>query len=72
MYTIMDYRIEKKEGFRLLVYARMFTEESGEKGIPAFGEEYYRNEVYKKVPGYLGICDSRVPKIPKGAIATES
>lgn len=54
--TIMDYRIEKKEGFRLLVYARMFTEESGEKGIPAFWEEYYQNEVYKKAPGYLGIC----------------
>ncbi|MDE7250306.1 MAG: AraC family transcriptional regulator, partial [Lachnospiraceae bacterium] len=54
--TIMDYRIEKKEGFRLLVYASMFTEESSEKGIPAFWEEYYRNELYKKAPGYLGIC----------------
>lgn len=52
----MDYRIEKKEGFRLLVYARMFTEESSEKEIPAFWEEYYQNEVYKKAPGYLGIC----------------
>lgn len=54
--TIMDYRIKKKEGFRLLVYAKMFTEESSEKGIPAFWEEYYQNEVYKKAPGYLGIC----------------
>ena len=54
--TIMDYRIEKKEEFRLLVYAKMFTEESSEKGIPAFWEEYYQNEVYKKAPGYLGIC----------------
>lgn len=52
----MDYRIEKKEEFRLLVYAKMFTEESGEKGIPAFWDEYYQNEVYKKAPGYLGIC----------------
>ena len=34
----------------------MFTEESSEKGIPAFWEEYYQNEVYKKAPGYLGIC----------------
>lgn len=52
----MDYRIEKKEEFRLLVYARMFTEESSEKGIPAFWEEYYQKEVYKMAPGYLGIC----------------
>lgn len=54
--TIMDYRIEKKEKFRLLVYAKMFTDESSEKGIPAFREEYYQNEIYKKAPGYLGIC----------------
>lgn len=54
--TVMDYRIEKKEGFRLLVYARMFTDESSEKGIPSFWQEYYQNELYKKAPGYLGIC----------------
>lgn len=54
--TIMDYHIEKKEGFRLLVYAKMFTDESSEKGIPAFWGEYYQNEIYKKAPGYLGIC----------------
>lgn len=52
----MDYRIEKKDGFRLLVYAKMFTDESSEKGIPAFWDEYYQNEMYKKAPGYLGIC----------------
>lgn len=54
--TVMDYRIEKKEGFRLLVYSRRFTEESSREGIPAFWEEYYRKEIYKKAPGYLGIC----------------
>lgn len=54
--TGMDYRIEKKKAFRLLVYAKMFTDESSEKGIPAFWEEYYQNEIYKKAPGYLGIC----------------
>lgn len=54
--TIMDYRIEKKEEFRLLVYAKMFTEESSEKGIPVFWEEYYQNKLYEKAPGYLGIC----------------
>ena len=54
--TIMDYRVERKEGFKLIVYAKMFTDESSEKGIPAFWEEYYQNEIYKKAPGYLGIC----------------
>ena len=53
---IMDYRIEKKVEFRLLVYAKIFTDESSEKGIPAFWEEYYQKEMYKKAPGYLGIC----------------
>ncbi len=52
----MDNRMEKKEAFRLLVYAKMFTDESSEKGISALGEEYYKNELYKKAPGYLGIC----------------
>lgn len=54
--TVMDYRIEKREGFRLLVYGKMFTEESSKEGIPAFWDEYYREEIYKKAPGYLGIC----------------
>lgn len=53
---IMDYRIEKKEEFRLLVYGKMFTDESSEKGIPAFWDEYYQKEMYKKAPGYLGVC----------------
>lgn len=54
--TVMDYRMEKKEGFRLLVYGKMFTEECSAKGIPAFWDEYYREEIYKKAPGYLGVC----------------
>ena len=48
--TIMDYRVERKEGFKLIVYAKMFTDESSKKGIPAFWEEYYQNEIYKKAP----------------------
>ncbi len=52
----MENRMEKKEAFRLLVYAKMFTDESSKKGISALWEEYYKNELYKKAPGYLGIC----------------
>lgn len=54
--TVMDYRIEKKEEFRLLVYSKMFTGESCEKGIPAFWDEYFEKEIYRKVPGRLGVC----------------
>lgn len=53
---VMDYRIEKKEEFKLLVYSRMFNEENSGDGIPAFWDEYYQKEMYKKAPGYLGIC----------------
>lgn len=54
--TIMDYRIEKKEEFKLLAYSRMFTSENSKEGIPAFWDEYNQKELYKKVPGTLGIC----------------
>lgn len=54
--TIMDYRIEKKDGFKLLAYSRMFTDENCEKEIPAFWKEYYQKEIYKKAPGCMGIC----------------
>ena len=35
---------------------KMFTDESSEKGIPSFWDEYYQKEMYKKAPGYLGVC----------------
>ena len=53
---IMDYRIEKKEEFRLLVYGKKITDESSANGITAFWDEYYQKEMYKKAPGYLGVC----------------
>lgn len=52
----MDYRIEKQEEMKLLVYTRTFTEEKSKKGIPAFWEEYNQKELNKKAPGHLGIC----------------
>lgn len=54
--SVMDYRIEKKEAFTLLMYPRMFTEESSTKGIPAFWEEYGRKGLHQKAPGRLGLC----------------
>ena len=54
--TIMDYRIEKKDELKLLVYSKMFTEDSSKQGIPAFWDEYHQKEIDKKVPGHFGVC----------------
>ena len=53
---IMDYRIEKMNEMKLLIYSRRFTEENSAKGIPAFWDEYFQKELNKSVPGHLGIC----------------
>lgn len=54
--TVMDYRVEKKEELKLIVYGRKFSVENCEEGIPKLWSEYFKNELYKQVPGYLGIC----------------
>ena len=51
----MDYRIEKKDAFKLIAYSRIFTVNNGSEGIPALWREYYQKEIFKKAPGYLGI-----------------
>ena len=53
---IMEYRIEKWEAMDLLVHAKEFHAETSEKDIPGFWDEYYANEEYRKIPGYLGVC----------------
>ena len=53
---MMKYRIEKWDAMDLLVHARDFHAETSEEEIPAFWDEYYGNEGYRKVPGYLGVC----------------
>ena len=52
----MEYRIEKWEAMDLLVHAKEFHAETSEKEIPGFWDEYYANEEYRKIPGYLGVC----------------
>jgi len=51
----MEYQIEKWEAMDLLVHAKTFHAETSEKEIPVFWDEYYENEEYRKIPGYLGI-----------------
>lgn len=55
----MEYKIEKWEAMDLLVHVNDFHAETGDENIPAFWDEYYANEEYRKIPGYLGICDQR-------------
>ena len=54
--SMMEYKIEKLEAMELLVHAKNFHAETSEEEIPAFWDEYYSNEEYRKIPGYLGIC----------------
>ena len=54
--SIMEYKIEKWEEMDLLVHAKEFNAETSETEIPKFWDEYYSNEEYKKIPGYLGVC----------------
>ena len=54
--SIMEYKIEKWDAMDLLVHAGDFHAETSEEEIPAFWDAYYRNEGYRKIPGYLGVC----------------
>ena len=53
---IMEYTIEKREAMELLMHAKEFHAETSETEVPKFWDEYYANEEYRKVPGYLGLC----------------
>ena len=52
----MEYKIEEWEEMDLLVHAKEFHAETSETQIPMFWDEYYANEEYRKIPGYLGVC----------------
>ncbi len=56
---IMEYKIEKWEAMDLLVREKSFNVETSETEIPKFWDEYYANENYRKIPGYLGICSQQ-------------
>lgn len=53
---IMEFKIETWEAMDLLVHANDFHAETSDQDIPAFWDEYYANEEYRKIPGYLGVC----------------
>ena len=54
--SIMEYRIEKWGAMNLLVHAKFFHAETSDAEIPKFWDEYYADEEYSRIPGYLGVC----------------
>ena len=54
--SIMEYKIERLEEMDLLVHSKLFHAETSDTEIPKFWDEYYANEEYRKIPGYLGVC----------------
>ncbi len=53
---IMDYKIVKKEGFKVVAKTKFFNDENSKKGIPEFWTEYYEKGLNNKVCGMMGIC----------------
>jgi AraC family transcriptional regulator len=54
--NIMDYRIVKKESFRVVTKTRSFSDETSQVEIPKFWSEYYNRGMHNKVCGMMGIC----------------
>jgi len=53
--SVMDYRIEMKEAFTVVVMARVFTEDSATE-IPAFWGEYFAQGLNEQVIPAMGVC----------------
>ncbi len=53
--NFMDYRIEKKAAFTVVVKARVFGDNSS-KEIPAFWDGYFEQGLHKQISGAMGVC----------------
>ena len=53
---MLAYRIVKKAPFTIVGVKRNFHSDCCYQQIPKFWDEYYADENYRKIPGYLGIC----------------
>ncbi len=54
--SVMDYKIEKKDAFRVVTKTRRFTSEDSGKEIPQFWSDYFSNGMHQQVCGMMGIC----------------
>ena len=52
----MDYRIENKQSFKVLVISRIFSAETSSAEIPKFWDEFFRKGFNKVSCGRFGIC----------------
>jgi AraC family transcriptional regulator len=52
----MEYRIENKQGFKVLAMSRMFTAETSSTEIPKFWNEFFSKGCNKVACGRFGIC----------------
>lgn len=52
----MDYRIENKQEFKVLVMSRMFTAETSSAEIPKFWNEFFSKGHNKIACGRFGVC----------------
>lgn len=59
--SIMDYKIEKRDAFEIVVKARRFNMENNLAGIPKFWDEYKAEGLNEVVPCALGICGEPEP-----------
>ena len=66
--SVMDYRIERKETFAVVVKAKLFSYdnsvlvENGINEVPAFWGEYFSQGLDGKVPPDLGVCGEMSPE----------
>ena len=60
--SIMDYRIEERDAFAVIVKAKKIEEEEGNSTqIPAFWEEYFSAGLNQKIDSVLGVCTEMEP-----------
>lgn len=54
--SIMDYKIEQKDSFRVVVKTRRFTTENSGNKIPLFWSDYFSSGLHHQICGMIGIC----------------
>ncbi|MFZ2537952.1 MAG: AraC family transcriptional regulator [Oscillospiraceae bacterium] len=54
--TVMDYKIIKKDAFKVVAKIKLFTAENSSTEIPAFWNDYFAKGLHEKVCGMMGIC----------------
>lgn len=64
--SVMDYRIEKKEAFKVVVKVKTFSESSfvldeNINEVPVSWDEYFSQALHEKVTPVLGVCSEMNP-----------